>query len=80
MGNVVINTKGYRTRLVNETYVKDNAQDYEIQEIGKKELMRVTNTAEVTGIKYRMRLEIGNGVKANRKSSRRGVSRNGNDL
>ena len=65
MGNVVINTKGYRTRLVNEIYVKNNVQDYEIQEIGKKELMRVTNTAEVTGIKYRMRLEIGNGMKTN---------------
>lgn len=80
MGNVVINTKGYRTRLVNEKYVREKETDFEIQEIGKKELMRVTNTAEVTGIKYRMPVDLVGGTKTNRKSSRRGVSRNGNDL
>jgi hypothetical protein len=80
MGNVIINTKGYRTRLVNESYIRSNTNDYEIQDIGKKELMRVTNTAEVTGIKYRMPVDLVGGTKNNRKSSRRGVSRNGNDL
>ena len=30
MGNVIINTKGYRTRLVNEKYMRGNANDYEI--------------------------------------------------
>jgi hypothetical protein len=58
MGNVVINTKGYRTRLVNEQYIRGNVRDYEEQLIGKKELMRVTNTAEITGIKYRMPVDL----------------------
>ena len=80
MGNVVINTKGYRTRLVNETYVRDGQNEFEIQELGKKELMRVTNTAEITGIKYRMPVDLVGGSKSNRRSSRRGISRNGNEV
>lgn len=42
--------------------------------------MRVTNTAEVTGIKYRMPIDLVGGNKSNRKSSRRGISRNGNEV
>jgi hypothetical protein len=42
--------------------------------------MRVTNTAEITGIKYRMPIDLVGGNKSNRKSSRRGISRNGNEV
>lgn len=42
--------------------------------------MRVTNTAEITGIKYRMPVDLVDGSKSNRRSSRRGISRNGNEV
>ena len=84
MANVVITTKGFRTRLIETNYMKGKEKRFDQQEVGKKELMRVTNTSEWTGIKYRMPPELVAAitVRTNRRSSRRGVaaSRNGGDL
>ena len=53
MGNVIITTKGFRTRLASTIYVSDE-DTYEIHELSKKELMAVKNTSEVTGIRYKI--------------------------
>ena len=62
MANVVITTKGFRTRLVNTSYFKGKEKYVEVKNLEKKELMRVTNTAQWSGIKYRMPTELANAI------------------